>query len=146
MGPVCFHIIQNMAEVGDDHTGFGPQAGAQVLLREGVDSLTDELDILQIHAGIRLIQHDKIRLLCQELNHLGALYLATGEASIDISLAEGLKVHLAEDSCCVSLGIDDLDEVFEPQAANGWWALKGHANAQACPFVHRHVRDIFSFE
>jgi len=65
MGPVCFHVIQNMAEVGDDHPGLGPVARSLVLLGESIYGLADELDVLQVHPRVRLVQHHKIRLLGQ---------------------------------------------------------------------------------
>ncbi len=114
MGPVRFHVIQNMAKVGDDHSGLGPIAGTLVLLGEGVYGLTYELDVLQVHTGVRLIQHHKIGLLGQQLNHLRSLDLAPGESTVDVPLGKGFKVHLPQDRRCIRLGIDDLDKLLEP--------------------------------
>ncbi len=44
------------------------------------------------------------------------LDLSAREAAVDIPLRKGLKVHLLRMESVSALGIDDRDQVFEPQA------------------------------
>ena len=65
------------------------EAGA---LLGAVDALGDDLQRVDVEAGVGLVEHRELRLEQLELEDLVALLLAAGEALVDVALRE-LRVH-----------------------------------------------------
>ena len=65
------------------------QQDALALLRaEPVDALGDDLERVDVEAGVGLVEHRDLRVEQLELGDLVALLLATGEALVDRALRE----------------------------------------------------------
>ena len=76
--------------MGDDQ--LLPYAHPLLLFKERTDRCSQEMDILEIDAALRLVEHDKIGVLENELENLAPLDLTAGEALVDITVEELVHV------------------------------------------------------
>ena len=79
---VRLDVAQDPRVVGDQ------QHGLVVVLGEPVDAVGDDLERVDVEAGVGLVEHRDLGVEQLELGDLVALLLATGEALVDVALRE----------------------------------------------------------
>ena len=77
-------------------------------MRDGVDAVGDDVERVDVQAGVGLVEDRELGLLERELEDLQALLLAAGEALVEVARAE-LARHVDE----LHRGLDGLAELLE---------------------------------
>jgi hypothetical protein len=73
------HQVQDPLVVGDD------QDADVRRLADVVDGVGDDVERVDVQAGVRLVEDRDLRVLERELQHLQALLLAAGEALVEVA-------------------------------------------------------------
>ena len=128
------------------------------------DALAGQPDGVGIQAAIGLVEDREFRLQHRELQNLGPLHLAAGEAVVHIPPGE-LRIHLQllhlrpeflaellhRDQLFAFLAVGAADvrrgmaeEIGHPHAGNRHRPLKGHEDARPRPLVRLHVEHVES--
>jgi len=151
------HEVQDPLVVGDDQ---GAHLGA---LGDGVDAVRDDVERVDVEAGVGLVQDGELGLLERELEDLHALLLAAGEALVQVPGGELLRhvreLHRLLDrlaelaqrdvalAACVAVGVHDHAEVLrDGHARDGDGVLEGHEQAGAGALVRIGLGDVLAVE
>jgi len=155
LAPVGVEVIQDIPGMGDDepgdgaffhplllHAGIG--LGADATGEQIAHGSADELHVLQVHAGLRLVEKEEIRFLGHELQEFRALDLAAGESGVDIAFQEGIHMDVFGQVLHVHRCLPGAhgDELAGGEAVDGGGPLKGHADTEPGPFVDGGIGDI----
>jgi len=151
-------VVEDVAGVGDDEArGLAPGAqllhgvaglGRPAVLDQLAHGAADEGHVLQVHAGLGLVEEDERGLLGHELEDLRALDLAAGEAGVDVALQELVEVHLAGHAFEIHVPAagDEFQHLAHGQAVDGRRALEGHAQPEPGALVGRGGGDVLALE
>ena len=157
LSAVGVDVFKDMAGVGDDEPAGGTlatllaQGGATAVghaVQQLAHGLAHQGHVFQVHAGFRLVEEQQVGLLGHELQQLGTLDLAAGEAGVDVAVQEGIEMHALGHGGDVHLAAAaaQFHHLARGQAVDGGRALEGHADAQAGALVHGRVGDVVALE
>src|SRR5690606_7034286 len=139
----------------------GDDEAAEVGAARGVDALRDDLQRVDVEAGVGLVEDRVAGLEDEELEDLGALLLAAGEALVQVALEDrlvpvqllhGLLELLVElhDADLVALGATGVQgqaqEVRDRDAGDLHRVLEGEVEPGTGPLVGLHLEDRLAFE
>ncbi|MCY1242958.1 hypothetical protein D9M72_559580 [compost metagenome] len=136
------------------------EQGAHVAFGVGaVDAFGNDLQGVDVQAGVGFVQDGELRLEEFQLEDLHALLLAAGEAFVDVALREvrvdAQLLHGSLDvlgpgtqlgSLAVDGGLGGPQEVGHADAGDLHRVLHGQEQAGAGALVHGHGQDIFAIQ
>ena len=154
------HVHEVGLDVAQDARVVRDQQDAEAGVRLGaVDALGDDLERVDVEAGVGLVEHRELRLQQLELQDLVALLLAAREALVDVALGER-RVHLevrhrlahvldpAADRrrLAVDRGLGGAEEVRDGDAGDLDRVLHREEEAGAGALVDRHLEHVLAVE
>ena len=119
------HVVEQALVVGH-------QQHADVRRGRGVDALGDDLEGVDVEAGVGLVEQREAGLEHEQLQDLEALLLAAGEAVVEVAAGEG-RVHRRGPPCGASSSLRNS------RTGTSAPRTRGHGRAQERR--HRHARD-----
>ena len=93
--PLVHHMHDIRRDVVEDALVVRDDEHAQVRATQRVDTIGDDLERVDVQAGVGLVEDGVGRLQHRHLQHLGALLLAAGEAVVEVAVDEG-AIHLEQ--------------------------------------------------
>ena len=126
------------------HARFGP--GSDAAAQQIADRGADELHVLQVHAGLRFVEQEHIRLLGHELEQFRTFDLAAGKAGIDVAFEKGVHMDGAGQPLHIHVLVPGThgDELAGFQAMDGGRTLERHADAEPGPLVDGSMGDVMA--
>ncbi len=154
MDEVGDDVVEQALVVGDEHD-------AELVAAHGFDAFGDDLEGVDIEAGVGLVHEGEGGLEHGHLEDLAAFLFAAGEALVDRAGGElpvDLEhVHLGVEALVVGGGVELLalgeagldggaEEVGDGDAGDFGGVLEGEEDAGAGAFVGLHFEDGFAFD
>ena len=160
MRAVDEHVHEVGLDVSQDARVVGDEQHAETGVRlRAVDALGDDLERVDVEAGVGLVEHREVRLQQLELQDLVALLLAAREALVDVALGERLvhpevRHRLAtsltqvrtDGRLAVDRGLRGAEEVRDGHAGDLDGVLHREEEAGAGTRVDRHLEHVLAVE
>ena len=106
------------------------------------DSLSDHADLLQVHAGLRLVEEAERGALQGELHDLEALGLAAGESDVDVAFAEVAQAEGVLGGAEPVGRADGVGELGDGHPGERGGTLESQTDTGLGAFLDLHVGDV----